>query len=399
MIEQHFRIGPSKAKQWMHCTASISYTEANRHKLPKSNSSVYSEEGTEAHEWGAKVLTGTVDIEAVPDNFRPFIRTYANSCLSLKTEESLVYVERKVPLFYAPDKIGTVDWLVATPHRIDTRDYKHGQGVWVPSHFNPQLAIYTYSAIVDLIDAGVFDWPLNTPISIHAIQPRHRMWVDEPWETTLGELTEFCTNEILPAAQRILEERDLVFAPSEGDTGSCRFCEMRYICTARAEALNTLPTEINPLEHFTDLSAPDMETLSEQQLLAIYEYGDRITKFVKDVEKYLFGLAMSGKALNGTKLVMGRQGNRTWSDTNQADAALAALGLSMQERYEQSLKSITTMEKLLKDKQIAADLNSLAYRPPGKPTLALDTDKRPAITSPVDGFVNLESASSNSDEE
>ena len=81
MIEQHFRIGPSKAKQWMHCTASISYTEANRHKLPKSNSSVYSEEGTEAHEWCAKVLTGEVDIEAVPENFRPFVRTYANSCL------------------------------------------------------------------------------------------------------------------------------------------------------------------------------------------------------------------------------------------------------------------------------------------------------------------------------
>ena len=391
MPTTHHKIGPSKSKQWTECTASISYIEANAHRLPPSGS-VYADEGTKAHEYGEKVLLNQLDLRTIPDDFRQPVTDYVIAVRKLMTPHSWVGIERVVPLFYNledPTATGTVDALIVQTQpalAVHVRDYKHGAGVLVKSEFNKQLSIYAFSAIVDLEDAGLFSFPPATPVTIHAIQPRHHEWVDEPWETTVGELREFCMNEIMPPARTIIEDGPVVFVANE-DT--CRFCAAKGFCPERAKALNALPSGINPLEMFDDLSAPDVTELTDQQLLSIYRNQKAIGAFIGDVEKHLFELALAGKALDGTKLVTGREGNRKWADESTADSALAALGLGLTDRYNQTLKSVVAIEKVLKEKQIDADTKALVTRTPGQPVLALATDKRPSIGSPVDVFENI----------
>ena len=167
----HYKLGPSKSKQWTLCQASIPYIEANRDRLPPSGSR-YADEGTKAHEFGEQVLKGTITLAAVPDDFRPHVKTYVEACQVLVTPHSWVAIERQVPLFYAPDGFGTVDFLVVNASGIHVRDLKYGAGVLVESCYNKQLAIYAWSAICDIVDAGMVEFENNTRVTIHAIQPR-----------------------------------------------------------------------------------------------------------------------------------------------------------------------------------------------------------------------------------
>lgn len=390
-LRTHHKLGPSSSKRWTECTASIAYIEANTHRLPLSGS-VYADEGTKAHEYGELALTNRLDLRTLPDEFRQPVTDYVVAVRKLMTPHSWVGIERVVPLFYNaedPEATGTVDAIVvqtAPALAVHVRDYKHGAGVLVKSEFNKQLAIYAYSAVVDLEDAGLFSFLPATPVTIHAIQPRHHEWVDVPWETTVGELREFCLNEILPPARIILEDGPTVFVANE-DT--CRFCQAKGFCPERAKALQSLPNGVNPLTEFEDISAPEVTELTDAQLLSIYRHQKAIIAFIGDVEKHLFELALAGKALEGTKLVTGREGNRKWADESTADSALAALGLGLTDRYNQTLKSVTTIEKILKEKGIDADTKALVTRSPGQPVLALASDKRPSIGSPVDVFENI----------
>ena len=49
--------------------------------------------------------------------------------------------------------------------------------------------------------------------------------------------------------------------------------------------------------------------------------------------------------------------------------------------YERKLLTITNMEKLMGKKQFAEVLGAYVEKPEGKPTLAPESDKRPAITN------------------
>ena len=49
--------------------------------------------------------------------------------------------------------------------------------------------------------------------------------------------------------------------------------------------------------------------------------------------------------------------------------------------YEQKLLGITAMRSMLGRKRFDEILGSMIIKPPGKPTLVPDTDKRPAITT------------------
>jgi Protein of unknown function (DUF2800) len=97
------------------------------------------------------------------------------------------------------------------------------------------------------------------------------------------------------------------------------------------------------------------------------------------------------KPVTGTKLVAGRQGNRKWVDDLRADSELAALGLSLEERYARSLRSPSEVEGILKEKGMDVHIDTLTTRSPGKPVLALATDKRLPIQPAGDDYTNLDS--------
>lgn len=406
----HSRLSPSSAKQWLNCTASIGYVKSLESRLPADNSTDYSREGTLAHDYAADVLLGKTTVLELPEDFRPHIETYVSHCHEVTPEGALVLVEQRVPLFYMPEENGTTDFMAITEDRVVVRDLKYGAGVLVYAEDNEQLAIYALSAIRSLQDDGLFLFHPATQVSIAPVQPRHREAQGvEPWELTLADLEAFC-EPIQKTADLIRSNEGLQFVPGE-DT--CRWCRAKAVCTSRARALSEafeaphiegidllslLPDltkdekKLSVEERIsTALGAADpdvLDALDDETLVKMYAATKGIASFLDDVAEYLKTKADQGQPVEGTKLVMGREGNRAWSDEETADAWLKNQGLKQEDRYDQKLKSPTKIEEALKEKLATVTrtrkrFDELVSRSAAKPVLALASDKRPAVESLV----------------
>lgn len=438
----HARLSPSSSNQWRYCTASLANIEANGHRIPEDTSSEFSNEGTEAHEWAAKVLLKQITIEEVPESFREYIDACVKHCLATVPEGVSYQVEVECPLFYQPSNNGTCDFAVVTDESVVIRDYKHGAGVLVSAHENSQLAIYAMSLIRLMED--VYDFTDATTVEIGIFQPRHREAHNaEPWVLTLKELTDFCeviekqamlafggvtaVQEKLPCGKRDISEAEIlaaapqvVFMPQDGDDGSCRWCDCKAWCSARlaaategmdaggrsgAELIALLPDlskedAKRPADERITVAAcevvPEGETgiiVSDDYLVNVYRNAKAIRRFLNDVEEHLTARALAGNPATGTKLVEGRQSNRAWANEDAADTFLRGKGLKLEERYKFKLKSPTEMEKVLdipkQPKRTQTRWAELVTRSPGKPVLALADDKREAIGAPVDLLPDL----------
>ena len=422
----HARLSPSSSKTWSNCTAAPAFQEANSHRVRKDDSSEFSREGTEAHDWAADVLLNKITVADVPEDFRPHVKSYVEHCLGLVPTGVSYQVEVSVPLWYQTDQKGTCDFAIVTDDLVVVRDLKYGQGVLVTSEENPQLAIYAYSFIRALED--VYDFHPATLIDIAAFQPRHREAAEaKPWIVTLAELQQFCSDieeaaaiansgvELVRQApvkgnvstSEVLELAPvLTFAPKDGDDGACRWCKCKAFCDARfaaasegvslpdldaAELLSLLPDLTRAEEKLpvAERIAQRVNTpLSDGQLVKWFERGKAIQKFFADVEEYLETRVEAGEHIPGLKLVLGREGNRAWRNEEEAETFLRNQGLKEKERFKFVLQSPTQIELLLKEKLESSTrtknrFEELISRSPAKPVLALEGDKRQALTPNV----------------
>lgn len=432
----HARLAPSGSKQWYHCTASIAFTEANAHRVRKDTGSAYSDFGTEAHEWAAKVLLKQIEPGDVPEEFKECVDPYVAHCVEASDGASYE-VEVEVPLFYQEAQTGTCDFACITEDRVVIRDLKAGQGVLVTSESNTQLAIYAYSLVKLYEDLYAFG--PDTVVDIHAFQPRHREGADQkPWIITLADLATFCKDieyraiQARNAADRVRAKigspgRDVspeeileaapgaVFHPSEGDGGSCRWCAMKYTCPKRlSAALEDLDTPNlsaeDMLASMPDLDKPEkkepvaervrivservgLPVLSDDYLVSLFRRSKAITTFLSDVAEYLEGRALDGEEIPGVKLAMGREGNRQWADEAAADTFLSGQKIPVDDRYTKKLISPTQAENLLKGKLKTRAQNrfdELVTRSPARQVLVLSDDKRPAVAASVAALPDLE---------
>ena len=70
----------------------------------------------------------------------------------------------------------------------------------------------------------------------------------------------------------------------------------------------------------------------------------------------------------------------------KANAVIAAVTSAWYDPYDHKVLGITAMTSLLGKKQFNDILGGLITKPPGKPTLVPDSDKRPAMTTIIDDF-------------
>lgn len=433
----HSPIGPSAAARWSSCTASVYYTwlmartkEAPKDKaiqakvkafLPgqdlkqfaaaaktwiENPTSVYAEEGTIAHSWAEKVLNGEVKIADVPEEFK-CVQVFTDICNTLKKRwGGKAFVECRTPLFYYPNHHGTTDWAMAAPtaggDMIFVNDYKHGQGVLVAADDNAQLTAYALSFIKKFEE--VLDIRPDTKVEIRIVQPRTRGdEYEKIWATTVGEL-EVIGAELQEKANLIIGVIDngadpsvLEFVPGEKE---CKFCPMKDLCGARkAEAFAPLAV-VNAdalLDGIVDeeqgLAA--LPIVTPEQLVSLVRNRKAIENILAGASQYLLQLAVSGEPAPGTKLVAGRQGDRQWASEEQAKSVLLALRtedksttiLKRSDIVVEKMLGIAPVEKLLKgkvDKDVLKALDAMTTRSPGKPTLAMEDDKRPALTASVE---------------
>lgn len=374
---------PSAADRWFTCAASPRFCLENADKIPADTSSRFSLEGNTAHEVAAAFLQ---DREPNPDNcpteITPEMRwhgwEYAEYVLGLRTDANIgmssFLVEQKMPLFYYAGRHAIVDAAVFNPESLHIVDYKYGEGVAVSPVENLQAIIYARQ----IVHYGGMVLPPEFPIFIHIYQPRNRD-SDTPakvWETTWGEI-EALSDEIQDHAEVIqinhkTNGQPLDFAPSEK---ACRWCPAKGFCAARErsmlDGLEPLVIAEPPQE------LPAVTTITVEQLGTILKHKADIIKWLNDAEEYAVERMKEGHTIPDHKLVIGRGGNRYW--TNPQAAAKLLLDTTILKRgevIEEKVISVSAVEKLLGKKKLSAELSALIARPAGSPTIAAADDER-----------------------
>jgi hypothetical protein len=362
----------------------VAYCEENS-LLLREGDTRWADEGSTAHDYCEAVLNGKLNLHLVPEDFRPHVAFYVDHCLPFAAQASFTLVEEKVPLFYSPEDTGTVDFAAVSLNRIVIRDLKYGAGVMVDASHNEQLAIYALSLINSLEADGLIHFDPDTEVDIGIVQPRYRG--EDPirtWVVTLQELRDFLA-PVQAAADLILSGGPTVFAPSED---ACRWCKAKGFCEARrewslapldAETLATVPTLTKAEAKLPAADRVALRIPGDVDLVALWANRSNITKLLDDVEEFLRATLPPG-----VKLVQGREGNRAWADEAAAEKLLSSK-LKLDERTTRKLISPTQAQELLQNfldnEKFAAKFNALVVRPEGKPTLALEDDKRPALSN------------------
>lgn len=376
---------PSAADRWTTCMASPRFCLENADKIPADLSSKFSQEGTTAHEVAAALLQ---DREPDPKNcptpidkdMRLHAWNYAEYVQELRTPGagmSKLLVEQKQALWYYEGRNAIVDAAVINPGSLHIVDLKYGQGVAVSPIENLQTTIYAYQI------AHKLDLPLDFPVFSHIYQPRCRGNEDEPahvWETTVGDIASRAGG-ISGKAKIILLNNEtkgnpLAFAPSEK---ACRWCPAKAFCPARHDEMLDGIEALAVIEQ-PEATLPMPATLSTEQLTAVLRHKDNVIKWLKDAEAYAAARMSEGHLIPGFKLVLGRGGNRKWSDEKKAAEELGKTILKRDEYIEEHVISPSAAEKLLGKKKFSKELTELVTRAPGTPTIAPVEDPRPECT-------------------
>lgn len=407
----HSEYGASKAKTWRLCTASVAAVRKAKEegKIPKSKSSVYADEGTEAHNYAEACLLGKIPVEEIPEQFRVHLEGYIAHCRAIEAEaekinvshvthfDPLNLVEKKVPLFYRSTDRGTVDHAVISPAFIHITDLKYGVGVKVDAEENDQAMIYAMSLIDELVVMEGLGFAADLPVFISIYQPRHRSFTGEPdtWETTVGALREFSRGIVADYEAAKTNGGEEGFNPSDA---ACMFCDLKGICCARAKtSFGGLPAELDVGADFdfeTD-SKPGLptkkkdyekirETLTPGQIAWICKNGGTIKKIIENVIAAEIERIQAGGEINEMKLVAGNPGNRAWVDTEAAEKLLRSLfgaGESYKPRVlltapqaiakaKNKVGEMSTMQKIkLGFAEETEKTKCFIHRPEGKPKL------------------------------
>jgi hypothetical protein len=324
--------------------------------------SVYAQEGTEAHRILAACLSRRIHPSEYTDTIMPTdmsdaLATAYDYVSAMPGEKSY---EQKVDYSeWVPDGYGTADIIAydTGTKTLHVADYKHGKGVEVQAESNAQLMLYGLGAYAE---RAMLD-DIQT-VALHIIQPR-RDHIDT-WSISVPDL--------LAWGEWVRERAALAMQPDAprvpGDA-QCRWCRAAGSCAA----LHDHTAAVIGRE-FDDLDRADLGSMTEEQTRIILENAPLIRAYLSAVEDRVHALLLGGGEFPGWKLVEGRS-IRKWSDVGAAESALVdAVGDAA---WEKSLLSPAKAEKMLGKKKVI--LKDLIEKPAGKPTLAPEADKRPAL--------------------
>ena len=110
---------------------------------------------------------------------------------------------------------------------------------------------------------------------------------------------------------------------------------------------------------------------------------EQIQNWMNTVKEYALAQALEGNAIPGYKVVRGRS-NRKWG-ADEGEIATFLTDACKTEAYVKNLVSPTVAEKAIGKKNAEQlGLNKYITKPPGKPTLVPESDKRPEIEDTVE---------------
>lgn len=373
----HAILSPSSASRWLACTPSARLEGS----LPQNNS-VYADEGTLAHrlaELFIKKRLGRVldkvykkelkaiqadelytgEMEDYADGFATYVLEMYNS-----QPGAIIFTEDKVDLTrWIPDGFGTVDIRMIAVNTLTVIDFKYGKGVPVFADQNKQLMLYALGALDEMMHL----YYIKT-VKMIVYQPRIENV--STFEMTTPELLKWAAMDLVPKAQAAYAGNG-EFVPG----AHCQFCKVKPTCKALASYNLDLAKEV-----FKDDVNPVL--LTPEETVEILKREKFFTDWLTAVSDYALDRAVNhGVSWPGMKLVEGTS-RRAYTDEIDVALKLQEAGVKDGDIYKPlAVKGITEMTKTLGKSDFEKLLSDLVHKPPGKPVLVPDTDKRPAFSS------------------
>lgn len=373
MPDKHAVLSASGSHRWLNCLPSA------RLELEFENTgSEAAKEGTAAHALCEHKLKKALRMRSkrpVSDYDSDEMEECTDAYVEYVTEQyekakqscsdPIILIEQHLDFScYVPDGFGTGDCIIIADDTLHIIDFKYGLGILVDAEDNPQMKLYALGAL-ELYDA-LYD--IKT-VSMTIFQPRRENV--STWTVSVKELKEWAENELKPKAQMAYNGEG-EYLPGEW----CTFCRAAVRCRARAEEkLKLAQTEFRRPPLLTDAEITDI-------LLILPD----LTKWANEISEYALDAALNhGKEWDGFKVVEGRSVRKYRDEESVAEAAISA---GYRDIYRQSLIPMTEMQKLMGKTKFEEILGSLIYKPPGKPTLVPNSDKRPAmnVTNAINEF-------------
>lgn len=380
----HALLSASGANRWMNCTPSARLEEKHTLEalaagMKPAPESVFAKEGTLAHEFGEVKLRHrkgdltkaafnkqikklesnelfTPEMHSEVDKYADYVMEQFSLAKTVTKDAVLVIEERLDFSHIVKNGFGTGDANIIADGVLEVIDLKYGKGVPVYSENNPQLMLYGLGALrrFELM------YDIDT-VRLTIVQPRLNNISSQ--EISVTKLEYWGNNIIKPAAEKAYAGEG---TKRSGDW--CRWCTVKAQCPAIAKA------NMEMAKH--DFKEPDL--LSDDEILDVYNQIDSLQDWAKSVSEYILETALHGKKWAGLKVVEGRR-QRKWSDDNKVIETLKENGYSESQYMISKLAGIPAMEKLLGKPSFSDVLGTFVDLPAGKPTLAPESDKRPAM--------------------
>ena len=371
--EEHSTLGGSGVERYRHCPGSVALSKLIGHE-PDAALPEWTVDGLRAHAVIEECLKRNLDLWQLDDQsgITPEIAasvTKAIYYMSRRPGWHFVELELAHPAFH-PLMYSRLDFAAVflrgngEPGLVEIVDFKNGAGVRVEAKGNLQLRYYGFAFLFGQ------KWPADLPrvpdaipVKLTILQPNV---YDEPqYEIlTAGELRAWAYNELRPMMVATEHDQYLNVGPH------CRFCPARAICPAGHGLVKSFSGEV----------VDEIAHMSNERLFELFSKVEAAKIFISALGTEVLRRNLSGNTVAGTKMVEGRAW-RVWNKGADG-AAKTELG---DRAFELELRSPAQMitEFGSRGKKFA---EKWAYKPAGKPVIALAEDSRPAlnITTPAD---------------
>lgn len=417
--QEHALLPPSSAKKWLSCPAAL----ACEFGLPNESGQA-AVNGTVMHLVAETVLNRAIkgeDVRAdtyegvyalhegkgpikalvkpekgavlITDDFVSQVNKYVDYCRPIIDAAELVEVESRVNLTRVLhtgvelngnplQTFGTADFVAIVKNTDGTYtlivgDLKTGRHK-VLAKENKQMMLYALGLL--RVYKRLYD---ITSVRLVIFQP-YAGGADE-WDTTpeaLEQFGKFASKAALKAIDAFQRgKKGLKPADFRPGNDACQWCRFAESCNAKRKVVSAGAGELLG-EQMRKSREGESAEMSLDQLKAEYDKLPLMRQHIADIEKAMYAALMRGEQVEGLKLVEGRPGNRSWSNTDKVEAF--AKEHAIEDLLHKSvLLSPTEVEKVM-DGAGWELLAPLVTRKPGQPSIATADDKRPAWAPATD---------------
>lgn len=375
-MPKHAYLSASASHRWLACPPSAKLC-ANI----ADQTSEYAQQGTDCHELCAylveKALGRAVtdptenltfydaEMQICAEEYRNYVLEQIEAAKEFCKDPQVMIEQRLDFSRWVENGFGTGDCVIVADEVLQIIDYKHGLGVLVSAGDeehggNSQMMCYALGALEAFGD--IYD--INQ-IKMTIFQPRR----DNVSTYTISK------DDLLKWAEEVLAPTAQLAYTGKGEFKAgdhCQFCKVKATCRKRAEY------NLELAKHDFEMPA----TLDDIEIAAILAKVDEMISWGNDIKEYALQQAQSGVHFDGWKIVEGKS-NRKFTDEAAVVFKVKDAGY---DPYEKKLLGITAMSTMLGKKKFEELLGELVYKPPGKPTLVPESDKRPAMNTAIDDF-------------